>query len=630
MAVNAPTVTSSFGANTVTAPAKGNSYVGTIEFTAIPSTMQIIGQKGSVVIVDQTTSVSLSSTDVEYSAVATPYKAECAGLYNVSKSKIMDMTAGDTASNYKMLLKITDQYGKEVSAATAASDANLVLTTTGGITGVGSAADLTGATKVTVNNVDYVAVPLTGSAVKAGTFIVNLVNKTKGLLLNQQFTVAEGTVVKSFSVSATDAIYAGQKNTLEFSATDAAGNEITKYADLTSLIHVTAPAGDTIEFVKQNDGTAKLVYTPAAGTLTGTNNETRVATFAANDSSSANYKIVTSQFKVYAAKVMKTITGIKTDQLTSVANVENDKITLKRDNLIVEDQYQNTLTKEEVAALDAVTPIKYTVANEGAGPRFTAVASTALGASKNIVVAANPVVGKATVNVSIDGASAGSYDFDIYTVEQTKATNLKIKSINDGNVVKIDNTVADVTTSSLDVNDIVVTGVVDGKTVAIPSSQYVISGDTFATVKKGVDGVEQKATLEVTVDTTDGTDPVTTVITGEYTYSNKAPALTTFDAANGLTAVSTASKKTRIDKTELIQGFEMLDQYGDPYAGSGVKYNVTIKSYNGTLSDLSIAHNNTNDVVISGGTATKVATVIVTATYGSKTETQTMDITFAN
>ena len=149
----------------------------------------------------------------------------------------MDMTAGDTASNYKMLLKITDQYGKEVSAATAASDANLVLTTTGGITGVGSAADLTGATKVTVNNVDYVAVPLTGSAVKAGTFIVNLVNKTKGLLLNQQFTVAEGTVVKSFSVSATDAIYAGQKNTLEFSATDAAGNEITKYADLTSLIH---------------------------------------------------------------------------------------------------------------------------------------------------------------------------------------------------------------------------------------------------------------------------------------------------------------------------------------------------------------------------------------------------------
>lgn len=114
-------------------------------------------------------------------------------------------------------------------------------------------------------------------------------------------------------------------------------------------------------------------------------------------------------------------------------------------------------------------------------------------------------------------ASNADYSFQISSVDSTKATNLAIASVvndADGYIVK------DAAASVLAAANIKVTGTIGGKTVVIPSSQYVVTGNTYAAFEEGKTGVKT-ANVEVTVDTADG--PV--VLTKEYTWSNEGAAL---------------------------------------------------------------------------------------------------------
>ena len=133
------------------------------------------------------------------------------------------------------------------------------------------------------------------------------------------------------------------------------------------------------------------------------------------------------------------------------------------------------------------------------------------------------------------------------------------------------------------------------------------------------------AKIEVTVDTVDGTKPVSTVLTADYSYSDIDPVLSYlaswYDLGYGNTVDGFGAT---IDAKDLINGFCYESQYGGDCSVSDIKYTIVDKT--GTIT---VTHNNTNDVVISG-TASSTVVFYVIATYGDFETTQEFTATFAS
>lgn len=591
MSVTSPNVTSSFGTANVTTDCTA-TRTGVITVTGINTTLQVVGTSGSVTVVDTTKGVNATAT-VTYSAPASAKTMTIAGLYNVSDTKFEDMTKGDTVTDFVVLATVADQYGNSLASAQLNGKVNANLVAGGGVTGIGPWYD------TTVDEKDYVALPLVGTTASAGTFYFTFVNPTLGLLANTSFTVGAGTVIKTLSISANDTIYQGQDNTLAFEAVDTDGNAVTKYSTLKGLL--TLPSD--VKLVKQADGSAKLVYSPAAELTGGNGKQTSVKSFtiAANGTTSTSYLVKVLTFTTYQKRVAKEVTGLKTGTATAVASGQSFR--LYATDLVVEDQYSNVMSDSEVKGLTniqvATSNANITVSGTAAGNTFPTSHYVTLTASAAI----------STTELGLGIGNTTDYKVTLNTVDSSKATGLVIKSINTGYVVKSS------AANGLTAADVKVTGVVAGKTVVIPASQYVVSGNTgynLGTASATNPAQTLTGSLEVTVDTNNG--PV--VLTKDYSFSNAYSTLTTIDKND----VSTLAPGA-ITKTQLATIFDLEDQYGDAYTGTAVKYEIV--DVTGDSTTRTITHNNTNDVTVTALAGAKFA---VTATCGTITATKTITI----
>lgn len=594
MAVTTPNVTSSFGTANVTTDCTA-TRTGVITVTGINTTLQVVGTSGSVTVVDTTKGVNATAT-VTYSAPASAKTMTIAGLYNVSDTKFEDMTKGDTVTDFVVLATVKDQYGNALSAAQLNGKVNANLVAGGGVTGIGSWYD------TTVDSTDYVALPLVGTTASAGTFYFTFVNPTLGLLANTSFTVGAGTVIKTLSISANDTIYQGQDNTLAFEAVDTDGNAVTKYSTLSSLITFTNQS--EVKFVKQADGSAKLIYNPS-NTLdgqygAGLKKSTIVSfTASANPTTSTNYIVKPLTFTTYQKRIAKEVTGLKTGTATAVASGQSFR--LYATDLVVEDQYSNVMSDSEVKGLTNIN-----VATTGGN--ITSSDAT-FPTSHYVTLTAGATI--TTTDLKLGIGNTTDYKVTLNTVDSSKATGLVIKSINSGNVVKSS------AAGTLAAADVKVTGVVAGKTVVLPTSQYVVSGNTgynLGTASATNPAQTLTGSLEVTVDTSNGS----VVLTKDYSFSNAYSTLKTIEAKESVTVAASAT----ITNAQLASLFTLEDQYGDAYTGNAAKFEV-VDVTSGTTA-IKVVHNNTNDASVTGAvTGNKLA---VTATYGTITATKTITL----
>lgn len=571
-----PTVTTSFG-GTESHPATKTTENTKIEISNMAEALSIIGTKGTITIVDNKTGINLTS-EITYVAAAKASKVEVVGVYNTNTGKKVEtMTAGDNAENYKIALKFTDQYDTEMAwdDKTFSSDLELTL-----IAGTTNAAKGSADASVEADGKTYYAFPL-NNTLTAGTFQLMVVNKKSGLLGNLSFDVAAGTVIKSFSVSADNDIYAGENATLSYVAVDANGNEVTKYDDINKALTGGLPSEVTVE--KQKDGSAKLIYKYNKADVDNKDNDN----FRGSDSAvltfqlypgTTNILVVNTSIKVNQARVFWEIAGVNSDK--AVAGVENTTLDFKAEDFKIADQYGNTLSKDNINSLiSANNSISASVTENNSA--WTVSDSTLTGKSNKFsaTVSASGIV-KVSVTPA-KNAKNGSYELTLSQKNAEKASAFEIKW-NDG-VSTFCTSKAAITANDIK-SKFTVVGKVDGKTVTIPTTNYEVTGltggdklddpDKLGNSAKTIDG-----TVTVTVTTTDDNGKyVSTDVTAKFTNSNKAPDLASIKKKDGGTVTVTSNK---VNIAAMLGAFELKDQYGNAISTTDVSATVVVLSGNG-------------------------------------------------
>ena len=607
---------------------------GIAEVTIASDILAIVGTKGTVTIVDATKGV-IGVADVVVSSEATAKTIEVADrLYNTDTEKFVDMARGNDPEDFVLLVRVKDQYDNYMdkrAVVAAKIEHNFV----GGTTGV----KVKGSNEwqdVTIDGVDYVAIGFEAAGdndkgkAEVGTFYFTFVNTKSGLLGTANFTVTDSTVVAVASIHAEGAIYDKYDNELAFEVVDTNGNTLTKYADLYDVVEFKDQ--NDIRWVKQKDGTAKLIYTPNEN-IKSTDGKHKgkgsaVISYTINPDITTSMSVKTLTVTVNEEKQATEVVGLKSGVSTSF--VSGDSILLSLADLVIEDQYSNVMAEKElekttvnveIATKDAIT-LAQVVDKKDQTKDLTGASITA-NESVRVLAGTEDNIVTEVVKFTVKGSKAEACEVTFTRVKDAlKVSGLSIKSIKGGYVVdasqKVSSPAVTVTEGS-----IVVTGKVSGKTVTIPADQYVITKNTGVTLKDNDGFKTETATLEVTVDTANG--PV--VLTKEYKYSNTAPVVASMKAASSTTSVSISADNngsTTITASAIEGLFEIKDQYGKNDTTkidnmSSIAYDVTLVG-DATTNKKTINHNTTNKVEILKVKPTEKYSV--TATIGDITVTR--------
>ena len=592
-------------------PTKDKASEVTIE--DIPTTYAIAGMEFTVLIVDST-GVTLQDK-VVYGATAKAAKATSVGLYNTSKAKFMDMTAGDKISDYVALFTLEDQYtdpyeAKDSDAVTSGISAVAL----GNLTNVKAESMATGKAPIKeVGGKKYLCVKLTNlnngdNKAAAGDFTLNLVNGQYGTLGEFTYTVLPNTEVKTLSISS-DMIYAGQKNEMTFAATDVNGNEITKY-DVLKGVKFDASGNGKMAFEKNADGTAKLVYDASSVSVPkGAKTTVESFTATANKVVSSNYFVQTYTFTISAKRYPTAVVGVNSKFATSTATT-GKALGLEFKKLLVEDQYGNLFTEDELKAGTLVQASKIVVSRS---PLVSGVSTGAWGVSGASINATGAAFSSTTSKIEFmspntSGAITNEFKFyviddksklntDPYTLKMSKVassdkkkiSNITIDSIADGKMVyapknatftaNITDTAAKASTdSAVNVKIPVVVTATAGEHKIILGSDQVDAYVTCAPIKPWSninDNQTETATMTVKVTTEDGT----VTVTKEFQVSNTpgvAAKLATKDY-DGNTNKITASGAGYTASSLNGKAFEVTDQYGNKLTpGKDALYTIAV------------------------------------------------------
>lgn len=598
MTVSDPQVSCTLGTARISKSATATA-AGEITISDMQAVMAIQGTKGTVILVDKNNGVN-ANAEVTVSAVATPATLEVAGVYNANSNKIEDLKAGDKLYNggYYILFTAKDQYENDFTNATVFNKITTI-SIAGGLTNVELYDDSNYVSTRTVDGKDYLAIKLGGAAAKAGTYNVTIVNKERGMLLNNTYTVADSVVVKSINITADKGLYANKgEQELSYEITDQNGNSVTSYAVLNDSSVVRF--GDSrFKFVKNTDGTAKLVFD--AGTdadVTALNNSINkqtnddkestplILTVYANPSTSSNFIVKPMTLTIYEQKIAKSVSKLKADTATVLALDKTLEVSLG--DIVYADQYGNEMSAGDAGldvaekTVDGETVIKVTdSATVSAGQTSYYVdAKDGMTVSlssdkKKLVFDATSVSSKspsATVYLRY-GKRATTSDYDykfVVTATDTTgvdASTLKIKSINDGNMISA---VADGDDykATITVNDIKVVGKIGGVDTIIPSSQYVIKSTKDMTIKadeysKGTKTKTASVTIQVTTQDANGTRTET-----ELTGTFKITAATAFIAkVDGVKDAGVVAGVSSPDATVTGSALKALFKYKDQFGG---------------------------------------------------------------
>ena len=535
MAADAPQVSCSFGtvaAGAVTAPTATKE--GEIVVTGIHEVLALVGTKGTVVLVDTKSGVTVTK-EISYNTAATASTMELAGTYHINTGTIKSIAENDAINEYELLFTAKDQYGYDLESKDLNLDGDKKVkpSLAGGLTNIKLVDESWG--DRTVAGIDYITLKLTGDkAAVAGDATLTVVNPSKGLLLTTTVSVVKDVVIKTLNITAEDGVYAEQENELVYEAIDANGQNVTSYAVLTKVLDL---GNSGIKLVKNADGTAKMVYTPgekpvdSSDELLGKATTIEAETIYANKATSGDYLVKPLSFTVRQKRMPKTVTGIASDAVTSVAC--NQTLKINTEKLLLADQYSNSIANTEQifkdvnkvssGAIDITGTAVKVVASQNVVSSWTATGSS-------IEIIAGNEIGTATVylkfnakgneTISIaDNNSNADAKFTVSVTNTKLAANVEIESVFSGFVGKATSGKA----IEIKKSDIKVVGMSGGSKTVIPEDQYVIEKVENGTIttdeaNKGTDSKKATVTVQVTTKDASGNE-VQTTLTKDFEIS---------------------------------------------------------------------------------------------------------------
>ena len=576
--------------------AKITATSGTVTYKAAGG--EKVGDAVAVVLYDTTTGVSTSKV-LKLSNKSVISSLTLKGIYN-KDGKTLSEDTNLTNDAFYILLEAKDQYGKAVTATGSYTD--VVVNLVPGLTGT----TLAGAfTKVTVDGTDYLGIRINGTPA-VGTASTIIIAKSNGQSVTATYSVADGVKVDTFDFSVPEMVVAGEKVNFEFSATDTYGNAVTDVAKLNAM----TGTHTNFSFEKGKDGKAVLVYD-----VTAKSSQTTDTIESAMFITKTN-KVVTKTFTLKAAATPKAITNVK-DVAISALNATDNKITIKPENIVVEDQYGR-----EMKAADVKKAIDATTTAEAAAQLFT-ISGASTGASNNtnleFTVKAGKDAGTETITLKLNGVADSDYTVTLSTVDQKT-----IKSYELADIATVYTNGTDATSGDY-LRAVTVNGILaDGSKVVVPATEYNVITSANITYSAGKIGAvaNLKNTGKALEKVDEATEKVTVVInataeelTKDVKISKAAPAVASakLDGVDEITL--TAGDEVSIAKLVANGKIKVTDQYGVESAFAADTNRLSITEVSDT----------TNVTVTNNGLSSATTAMSATGNY-----TATAKITFAS
>lgn len=628
---------------------------GSVKVTDINPTLAIIGQTGTLVIVDKSTGVNLNAT-VTYQSKAVASAATVYGVYSDKTEKLVEgsLKSNEKVTNYWLMLNIQDQYNSDMSVkAIADSKCEVTMNPASVLTNLtlatdklnnSSSADGSTIAETTYDGKTCILIKLAAGTVsdttaaisKAGSLNLTIVSANKGTLATPVIKVEDKVLIATLNVSAADTLYAGQDNKLIVEAIDENGNAVTKYDDLKAAVTFTDAR---LSLKKNSDGTGTFYFHPVS--MPGTQNnkwkDSKIDTLImyANDTTSGKYIVKTVNVTYYADRQTWAVAGVGDKTVTAV--VSGQSATFDFSTLKYEDQYGNLMEYKDVTSKGAIKA--YLADNANSKLTFASATSGAVTV---------PADGKATFTgndkttaslylmyqnpkMIADSKSVSDKVYDIkvpisVTTSTTVSSSDLTLTINDGKpiyavekvqlVPVMTNSVATVSPAASTASA-VVTAKINGKNVVIPDSQFKIIDEYIGELKKITDTNPEKTetkTISAVVQTDDG--PQT--ITADVVISNAASKAAEIKKADTVD-ISGVVSASGVTHDKLFDSIKIVDQYGNDMttvAGSTV---MTITATGANADEVSIKDNATQYAYIDKINGAGTHTVTVKYVYSGLT-----------
>ena len=624
-----------FGEDVTNEPLGANIYAngkpvakkGEVEFKQ--DNAFLLGSTFSLVLVDQNSGkTATANLTVSRESMLTDVMVK--GVYDKKNKKVVE-SLGERADleDYVLLFEGKDQYGR------VKNNIEKLQATIGGSTGLQVKTGKVD--QVKIDGVEYMTLGLTRftqDKLNAGDATISAFSLESGKQATPaKITVVSATEVKNLSISnGPKTIVAGELAELSYSATDADGKPVT---DFDTLNRVTLNGGKAKDGKKglrfeKKDGKVVLLYQPEHDTLDRATTE-----FISYITQTNN--VGNAMLTVNPARIPTKIVGLKKDAATSVTVApKGAPLTIKAKDLEIKDQYGDTVEiknfNKGYALKVAVDDVNDNKAFSTCGAVIPAVTAPTSAPAKKVPVAsfgateihANAVLDKDTEIVSASAVTPGSlkinlsvvdkdgktvagseHSFNIHAVAASSLKDVKIEDI-DLAQANMKNSAGQETTSKVAIK---VTGMVDDKRVdLVAGKDYEIVAGTDvipmdSTLTNGA--TEGKSTVSIIV-----MDGKGTRVNKEYTFSKKAPVVSSAELKTDETKVAAKTVGSAPTTTKVVTGQSILealdvkDQYGNKYNVASLTGIVYVKFSNlpekaNKADELKVERNGGNDATLS-------------------------------
>lgn len=305
---------------------------GTLTLTGVDASAVKEGDKVTITLVHGATATTSTKT-VSLSASSISSEATVGALYN-KDGKTLSQDTDLAADKFYLPITVKDQYGKEITSATRANS-ELIITNTN--PAAVTFADNNEIKEVVIDGKDVLALEVSDVNL-AGTTTVLAIAKANGQSTQATVSVNEGVKVASATLSAPTELVTANKDTFfPLTVVDSAGNEVTTEKALDAINDdLTVTGGSIVEV----DGKGLFVKV-AAGNVTANSPVTVVVNTSLG-------KVSTQTVVAKAEAVATVITGLSKDVDSAIRT--NGTLTIANTDLVVEDQYGQVITDEDVLA----------------------------------------------------------------------------------------------------------------------------------------------------------------------------------------------------------------------------------------------------------------------------------------
>lgn len=590
---------------------------GVVTLTAAPTFKA--DDKVVLTVVDKTTGTSTNKT-ITISDKAAASEVEVGALYNKDGKTLSTDTDLDVDKFY-VPVTVKDQYGNAVTNLTKAKDGITVTNTNPAVATVGTKEELT---TLTIDGKETFVLPVK-AVLSTGTTNVLVIANASGKNSKGTVEVAKGVQLANISLAKPEGtISAGKELLLPLTVEDTTGKAVTTKKQLDEIKDkLSTSEGEIVEVA------GKGLFVKVAANKVVANTPLTVVV-----STSQSLKTATQTIVPVAKATAKVITGLKADVATAVRLGKTT--TIKNTDLVVEDQYGQKLSDEELKTLK----FKVTTATTGDAAPFTVGSSDA--AIQHVITAKDADTVKTTsdkLTFKLDGtgetdptkfADASAFE-KTFTV--TKDADFASYEIKDVKPVKVTGSESTFTVDAAYGQAFVVTAKTkSGETVELDANEYNVSGDVAVASNK----VKADQTIEnlKASDFKDGvaTKTVTVVINSTGDTLTKDITLSTAAAkAEKVQFVDSDDADKEVKEVEVLGTYNyalltaqivVTDQYGVTDNGLAEKATVTYKVQSGKAT---FSGNGTTDAKVV--TAEKDAQILATIKSGDKTTTVTLKYT---